>query len=77
MDFISELEEALGVKAKLNLMEMQPGDVKETYADVSQLIALTGYKPKTNIKDGIMSFVKWYMKYYPDQKRIKNRSFEF
>jgi len=65
MDFIKELEFALGLKAKLNFMDMQPGDIKETYADVSDLIQLTGYKPETDISTGIKEFINWYKSYYP------------
>lgn len=64
MKFIEELEEYLGKKAKMNLEEMQPGDVNSTYADVSGLEESVGFKPKTSIKVGIKSFVDWYRDYY-------------
>lgn len=63
MDFIDELQLALGKKAKLRLLPMQAGDVVATRADIRKLGKL-GYKPHTNIKEGIASFVKWYREYY-------------
>ncbi len=64
MTFIETLEEALGKKAEKNFMPMQDGDVVSTYADVSDLIEDFGYKPNTNLKDGIDKFVKWYREFY-------------
>lgn len=64
MDFIEAIEDALGMKAKKNFMEMQAGDVPETYADVNDLIRDVGFKPATNIKVGVANFVAWYKKYY-------------
>ena len=43
---------------------MQPGDVVETYADISKLFNLTGFKPKTDIKDGLKEFFNWYKRYF-------------
>lgn len=63
LDFIKILEEELGEKATLNLMPMQPGDVYKTFADVSHLSNEVGYKPNTNLRDGIGAFVKWYLDY--------------
>lgn len=64
LDFIQALEEAIGKKAVKNLLPMQPGDVPDTYADVSDLVSEFGYKPKTPIKDGVNCFVEWYKGYY-------------
>ncbi len=64
MQFIAVLEEALGVKAVLDLQPMQPGDVHETYADITLAKTLLGYEPKTNIKQGVESFVEWYHGFY-------------
>lgn len=64
MDFINLIEEALGKKAKMDLMPIQPGDVKATYADVSNLVKNLGYKPNTPLKEGIFNFVDWYKTYY-------------
>jgi UDP-glucuronate 4-epimerase len=64
LDFIGALEEALGRKAKMNLMPIQPGDVVSTMADVSELEAAVGFRPRTSIRDGIGRFVSWYKDYY-------------
>jgi UDP-glucuronate 4-epimerase len=62
--FIQVLENSLGCKAEKNLLPMQPGDVLETYADISSLKADTGYQPRTPIEVGIPRFVEWYCRYY-------------
>ncbi|MEO1704095.1 MAG: NAD-dependent epimerase/dehydratase family protein [Pseudomonadota bacterium] len=64
LDFIEEIERALGQKAKRNYMDMQPGDVKKTWADATLLQALTGYKPETSIREGVDAFVAWYVDFY-------------
>ena len=64
MKYIEVLENCLGIKAKKNMMPMQLGDVKDTYADVDKLIEDIGYKPQTTIEEGIERFVRWYKKYY-------------
>ena len=69
IDFIEAIEESLNKKAIRNYMPMQKGDVTETWADCSLLQKLTNYKPKTNYKDGINNFVKWYLDYYNEQIR--------
>ncbi len=63
-DYIDEIESALGVPVKRNLMEMQPGDVPATWADTTLLQTLTGYAPQTDVKTGIRAFVAWYRDYY-------------
>ena len=60
MEFIAELEKALGMKAEMNLLPLQPGDVLETYADVDDLIRDVGFKPSTTIQEGLPRFVDWY-----------------
>ncbi len=62
--FISVLENALGRKAIRDYMDLQPGDVPATYADVDDLIRDVGFKPDTKIEDGIARFVDWYTEYY-------------
>jgi UDP-glucuronate 4-epimerase len=62
--FISVLEQALGKKAIRNYMDLQPGDVPATYADVDDLIRDVGFKPDTKIEDGIAKFIDWYLEYY-------------
>ena len=57
------IEEAVGKKAKRELLPMQPGDVYETFADVTALQQAVGFAPKTPIEDGVRSFVSWYRHY--------------
>jgi UDP-glucuronate 4-epimerase len=64
IDYITAIEESLGVKAKKDLLPMQPGDVLETYADIDDLIAEFEYKPSTSVQQGVANFVKWYQEYY-------------
>ena len=64
MRYIEVLEDCLGVKAQKNMLPMQLGDVKDTYADVSNLIADVGYKPDTSIDVGVKRFVEWYRNFY-------------
>ena len=64
LDFVDAIEEALGVPVTRNFMEMQKGDVPATWADAELLKKLTGYKPSTNVKDGIAEFVTWFRDYY-------------
>jgi UDP-glucuronate 4-epimerase len=64
MDMISTLESALGREAVKVFKPMQPGDVTATFADVSQLKALTGYDPKVPLEVGIPRFVDWYRSFY-------------
>ncbi|HEU0117002.1 MAG TPA: NAD-dependent epimerase/dehydratase family protein [Alphaproteobacteria bacterium] len=64
MDFIGTLEKALGKKAEYDFQPMQPGDVKETFADITSSTRDLGYKPKTTIAEGIPRFVEWYRGYH-------------
>ena len=64
MDFVHAIEDALGKKAKIDYLPMQAGDVPATWADVDDLIAATGFKPETSVKQGIRNFVDWYKEYY-------------
>ena len=64
LDFINALENEIGVKAIRNYMPMQKGDVKITLSDTTLLKKLTGFNPKTNYKNGIKKFLKWYLEYY-------------
>ncbi len=67
MDFISTIEKHLGKVAVKNFMPMQPGDVYATYADVDALIRDVGYRPDTDIDEGIGKFVEWYRKFYKSE----------
>lgn len=64
MDYITALEEALGIEAEKNMMPVQPGDVLETSADTQPLQNVTGFKPETTVKDGVKNFVDWYRGFY-------------
>jgi UDP-glucuronate 4-epimerase len=64
LHFISVLENCLGKTATKNLMDIQPGDVPATYADVDDLIQDVGFQPATPIEEGIAKFVAWYREYY-------------
>lgn len=62
--FIEVLEDRLGKKAEKKFLDMQPGDVRVTSADVSDLAADVGFRPDTSIEDGLARFVDWYREYY-------------
>jgi UDP-glucuronate 4-epimerase len=64
MDFVATIEAATGLVATCNFMEMQQGDVPVTFADTSLLHGLTGFKPRTELAEGVASFVAWYRDYY-------------
>ncbi len=64
MGFIQTLENIIGKKAKMRFEPMQPGDVKETIADISDTTRDFGFLPKTNIEEGLTHFVSWYRNYY-------------
>ncbi|OUD10536.1 UDP-glucuronate 5-epimerase [Marivivens niveibacter] len=63
-DFIEAIEAATGQTAERNLMPMQAGDVPATWADADLLKSLTGYAPKTSVRDGVANFVRWYRQFY-------------
>jgi UDP-glucuronate 4-epimerase len=62
--YIAVLEECLGKKAQMELLPLQPGDVPDTEADVSDLVADVGYRPKTSVETGVRNFVAWYRSYF-------------
>lgn len=64
LDFVDAIEAELGIKAIRNYMPMQKGDVFATWADASLLQRLTGYRPQTDIRDGVARFVAWYRDYH-------------
>jgi UDP-glucuronate 4-epimerase len=64
MEFIGVIEKVLGKKAKKEFLDLQPGDVPATYADIDDLIKDVGFKPETTIETGINQFILWYNKYY-------------
>jgi len=64
MRYIEVLEEVFGKKAIMEFKPMQPGDMLETYADISELSKAIGYKPGTPIEVGVKRFAEWYLDYY-------------
>ena len=64
MEFIGVIEKVLGKKAKKEFLDLQPGDVPATYADIDDLIKDVGFKPETTIETGIKRFILWYNDYY-------------
>lgn len=64
LTFIETLEKCLGKTAIKNLLPLQPGDVPDTYADVTDLVQDLDYKPATLLEDGIRNFVEWYKDFY-------------
>lgn len=66
MDYIAVLEKCLGKEAKKEFLPMQPGDVYQTYADVSDLMEDFGFKPSTTIEEGLSKFAEWFKEYYKD-----------
>ncbi|VUS63638.1 NAD-dependent epimerase [Klebsiella spallanzanii] len=64
MDYITALEDALGMVAEKNMMPIQPGDVLETSADTKPLYDMVGFRPQTSVKQGVKNFVDWYKAYY-------------
>ena len=62
--FIEAIENALGKKANLELLPLQPGDVPDTFADVSNLEDAFNYRPKTTIEEGVNQFIEWYLNYF-------------
>ena len=63
-DFVSAIEDAIGIQSVKNFMPMQAGDVPATWADTTLLVELTGYKPSTDLSIGVQNFVSWYREYY-------------
>ncbi|WP_316960077.1 NAD-dependent epimerase [Staphylococcus delphini] len=66
MEFVEAIENKLGKVAKKNYMDLQPGDVPETYANVDDLFNNIDFKPETTIQDGVNRFVDWYLDYYKE-----------
>ncbi len=64
LDFIQELERLLGREAEKQWLPMQPGDVLETWADVSELAETIHFYPSTPLREGLRTFVDWYLEYY-------------
>ncbi|MCF1612145.1 NAD-dependent epimerase [Serratia marcescens] len=67
MEYITALEQALGVTARKNMLPMQPGDVMDTSADTVELYRDIGFKPETSVEEGVKRFVDWYKAFYQVQ----------
>lgn len=64
IDFIAAIEKALGKKADIELMPLQPGDMLNTYSEVDDIVKLFDYKPSTSAEEGVAKFVAWYRNYF-------------
>lgn len=71
MDFIQAIENKLGKTIQKNMLPMQPGDVKATYANVASLVEDLGYKPETSVQEGIDKFVDWYLEFFENVQDFK------
>jgi UDP-glucuronate 4-epimerase len=74
LEFVSELEDALGKPAIKHFLPMQPGDVISTHADVEDLVRLTGYRPSTPLRDGVRQFAAWFLDYTREQKGLAGQA---
>ena len=63
-ELLTALEKALGKKADMEMLPLQPGDVPDTYADVTDLVERFHYKPTTPVEQGVANFVTWYRDYF-------------
>ena len=70
MDFINTLEKHIRIKAKIDFLPMQPGDVKETIADLTESTKDFGFIPKTNIDEGLKNFIDWYKIYFKVDNKV-------
>jgi UDP-glucuronate 4-epimerase len=64
LQYIEVLESCLGRKAIMEMLPLQPGDVPDTEADVTDLIQTVGYRPQVSVENGVANFVRWYREYY-------------
>lgn len=71
MDFIREIEKQLGIKAQKKMMDMQPGDVPKTWANVDDLFEYIEFRPKVGIEEGIRNFVSWYEDYFVSSQKAE------
>jgi UDP-glucuronate 4-epimerase len=63
-DFISAIEENVGRKATVEMLPMQPGDVADSFADVSEISRAVGYSPRVSYREGVKAFVDWYREFH-------------
>ncbi|MCG8293144.1 MULTISPECIES: NAD-dependent epimerase [Pseudomonas] len=69
LSFVECLEDALGIKAQRNFLPFQPGDVHQTWADVSSLARWIDFSPSTSLEQGVRAFVGWYRDFYTGSRR--------
>ncbi|MCK6508820.1 NAD-dependent epimerase [Myxococcota bacterium] len=74
LEMIEALEETLGKKAQKELLPIQPGDVPATYANASELAAVTQFQPATSIQEGVRRFVAWYLDFYAEDDEMMGRN---
>ena len=67
MDVVALIEQNLGKKAEIDFQRMQPGDVKESFADIDKSIEMLEYEPTTNVDVGVRKFVYWYKEYHGEK----------
>jgi UDP-glucuronate 4-epimerase len=70
LSFIETIENCLGKRAIRKMLPMQSGDMQATYADPRLLEALTGFRPKTRVEDGVAAFIRWYLEEWPSRPTI-------
>lgn len=70
LKYIEVLESCLGIEAEKNMLPMQPGDVPDTFADVSELISDVQYQPSTPVEVGVAKFVEWYTDFYDIERKV-------
>ncbi|SDA91898.1 NAD-dependent epimerase/dehydratase family protein [Mesorhizobium qingshengii] len=70
LSFIETIENCLGKRAIRKMLPMQSGDMQATYADPRLLEALTGFRPKTSVEDGVAAFIRWYLEEWPSRPTI-------
>jgi len=68
LDFIRAIETECKLKAMLNFLPIQPGDVEETFADITSLVSETGFEPNVSPEEGMTRFIGWFREYYLNQK---------
>jgi UDP-glucuronate 4-epimerase len=74
IDFISTLEEVIGKKANLEMRELQPGDVPDTFADVRDLERDMDFKPKTSLHEGLIKFYEWYQDFHSNRLTMERQT---
>ncbi len=73
LDYIAVIERCVGIKAKMDLLPLQPGDVPSTMADVADLEKAVGFRPRTTVDEGVAAFVAWYKDYYAPREAKQTR----